>query len=973
MGKITEYLQQILSARYGRDVRQSIHDAIEEINGVATTAQDSATASAKTATDKANTATDKANEAIKKAEEALESAEQAKYYAEKAESITGYGFATEEKQGIIRGGENHIDEDGTLQLTKTTDQTTLPNSHSGRVLIEHIGGNMEQFSTTGAQLFDETLQIGYRNTIGGDLVIDTGVYRTIDFIIEEAGDYTFSFGIAVRIIRLDGEEPQTNVDGTEFSYTFEAGEHYISFRNLINTNWDSTVEIMLNTGTEALPYEPYTGGIPSPNLNYPQEIKCVTGKNLLDCRGISERTLNGVSLSIKYDDNGNIEYMEVDGTPTQNTALIIGGANQVADLIRGEKYILNGCPSGGSGSTYQLQFFNPDGNNSFAYDKGSGVEFTFNPIAENYNVTIYVYSGQTFDHLRFYPMIRPASVTDDTYVPYGLIRIKGHGKNFVNVSDKTFTNNTYFAVDMPCFLPKGTYTVHAKCDSVYNIATDFYVADANKNNIFRLAGVALSKFVNSNYQVFTIDEDCYYLTWYVNNTAGYTFTISDFSIMEGDTGTYYEPYTEHSITLSKPMEWYGNDIARDLLTPREIERKYKKVVFNGSNYTTDLSLMNGYNRFRIVNILNGMEKPANKEALDNFYCDSFVVVGNPIGNNAIDNACAGYVSNDNLYIRADQFSTVEEFNAHFAEHPMTVVYPLAEPATESLPIADQIALNSLLSYDGITYVEFDTEVQPTWKAKYGTSEVGAKALEAYANAQIAQITNADDAEDIQQLQEEVKSHATKLKAHSNSLTSLSKENVYRQNDISDTNSRIDTLQSSVNTNTDDIANLKSASSASIQNINTLQGQVNTMGQTVSANVGDIKLLQNQAHTHSRTVLWTNSDKTQEITSVQNLFSMSIEAYEQYEFYLITYYTATNGDYPTRQELVARAADYGNGTNVKLSGFLKYGEVYCYHERAISYSHDSQAWKVSGCNCFDASGATQTAHDKLIPYQIIGIK
>ena len=46
MANITEYLQKILAARYGRDVRQSIHDAIDAVNtsaeGSAATAEEAA-------------------------------------------------------------------------------------------------------------------------------------------------------------------------------------------------------------------------------------------------------------------------------------------------------------------------------------------------------------------------------------------------------------------------------------------------------------------------------------------------------------------------------------------------------------------------------------------------------------------------------------------------------------------------------------------------------------------------------------------------------------------------------------------------------------------------------------------------------------------------------------------------------------------------------------------------------------------
>ena len=55
MSKIQTFLQNILSARYGKDVRQSIHDAIEEVDKVADTAKDSATAQAEAARKSAQT------------------------------------------------------------------------------------------------------------------------------------------------------------------------------------------------------------------------------------------------------------------------------------------------------------------------------------------------------------------------------------------------------------------------------------------------------------------------------------------------------------------------------------------------------------------------------------------------------------------------------------------------------------------------------------------------------------------------------------------------------------------------------------------------------------------------------------------------------------------------------------------------------------------------------------------------------
>lgn len=63
MSNIAEFLQKILSARYGKDVRQSIHDAIKEVDSVADTAQNSATKAAEAARESEQASSLKAQEA----------------------------------------------------------------------------------------------------------------------------------------------------------------------------------------------------------------------------------------------------------------------------------------------------------------------------------------------------------------------------------------------------------------------------------------------------------------------------------------------------------------------------------------------------------------------------------------------------------------------------------------------------------------------------------------------------------------------------------------------------------------------------------------------------------------------------------------------------------------------------------------------------------------------------------------------
>lgn len=101
------------------------------------------------------------------------------------------------------------------------------------------------------------------------------------------------------------------------------------------------------------------------------------------------------------------ESITINGTVTQNNFPII------ADFTPTKigKYILSGCPKGGGQSSYQLYI------EELGYDAGSGVTLNVTEL-KTYRVKIATYKNYTYDSLTFYPMIRPADITDSTYEPY---------------------------------------------------------------------------------------------------------------------------------------------------------------------------------------------------------------------------------------------------------------------------------------------------------------------------------------------------------------------------------------------------------------------------------------------------------------------------------------------------------------------------------------------------------------------------
>ena len=175
-----------------------------------------------------------------------------------------------------------------------------------------VFGWSKQESTTGAQLFPTiTPSIEEKNGITveymehGKIHISGTAEKTVDFIAPTfellAGTYTLSMGVNIdnTLMRctLSTTEglPYFDILNNEASKTETTEDNmilYLLLRVYGGKTIDITIQPMLNTGTSPLPWEPYTGGQPSPSPDYPQEIVSagaggevevtICGKNLFD-------------------------------------------------------------------------------------------------------------------------------------------------------------------------------------------------------------------------------------------------------------------------------------------------------------------------------------------------------------------------------------------------------------------------------------------------------------------------------------------------------------------------------------------------------------------------------------------------------------------------------------------------------------------------------------------------------------------
>lgn len=207
--------------------------------------------------------------------------------------------------------------------------------------------------------------------------------------------YTFNEGVKTAVYDKDVTLKQFGIRG------YQSGESI-----------NELVDFGLMVGSDV--YEPYVGGIPSPNPEFPQEVKAVVnpvvkvrGKNLLNPI-LGTETKNGVTCTA----NGDGTYT-LNGTATKDTLFPVNSIGAESNKI----YRLVGCPSGGSNATYNM-LMQDIVNWSTAFDNGSGVNKSY---SESYTirVSIQIKSGVTVNNLVFKPMVTTdLNATYDDYEPY---------------------------------------------------------------------------------------------------------------------------------------------------------------------------------------------------------------------------------------------------------------------------------------------------------------------------------------------------------------------------------------------------------------------------------------------------------------------------------------------------------------------------------------------------------------------------
>lgn len=353
--------------------------------------------------------------------------------------------------------------------------------------------------------------------------------------------------------------------------------------------------------------KPWVGGAGKNKL--PMTVANLKSANTSGTWNNNVYSLNNVTFTILTDNDNNVIGINVNTSEASfNTSFMI--LDGVSSLNANTSYTLNGCPSGGSASTYSIVA------SYIGTDTGGGKTGT--PTSDQLiDCQIKISNGASISNKVFYPMIRLSTESDATFAPYTNyastsgrteVNLDGCGKNLLPMTvdgiksanpNRTWTGNSTVIDDI-------TFTILTDSDNNVTGIKANGIASGNAQLFIKKAiGLTSGDYIingaiSSNKRMFFYDGT----SWYDDHGSGKNFTISSQTTQEvaifitngqttsneifypmirlaTETDPTFEPYTKsNDLTLSFGQTVYGGqlDVEKGELV---VDRKYK--LYDGSS------------------------------------------------------------------------------------------------------------------------------------------------------------------------------------------------------------------------------------------------------------------------------------------------------------------------------------------------------------------------------------------------------
>ena len=340
-------------------------------------------------------------------------------------------------------------------------------------------------------------------------------------------------------------------------------------------------------------------------------------------------TMNGIVFTPIYE-NGLLQYINVNGTSSDEANFFFGPFTTTNTTT---SYTLTGCPSGGSSTTYRLWCDYMGG------DTGNGITGVINYVGRIIS-RINIKSGTSISNLKFYPMVRLSSITDDTYEPYcggtaspnpsypqtihsvsGDNTIKECGANLFHISN--FSKSGWnITIDNPLKgLSAGKYSI--SCVNPSSTGKGYAIV-FNNNPTGGATGMiggyltgydfGKDRYSYENRDVTQDQINADYIIFLGSDNAGTQQVLEDMQIMlnSGATSLPYDPYTSTSYSVNLGVE---NFIDYSSLSNQQYittEGDYITITNNSGaaiyptiTFSTPLAIGNYTSRVEVVSITSG--------------------------------------------------------------------------------------------------------------------------------------------------------------------------------------------------------------------------------------------------------------------------------------------------------------------------------------------------------------------------------
>lgn len=520
-------------------------------------------------------------------------------------------------------------------------------------------------------------------------------------------------GWSCQLLNVDARQPATkdkNLSMGLLIFRIESG--------ITLNNYKFKAQFEQTDNPTVVEWEPYVGGIPSPNPDYPSEIKTV-GSN------------------VNLFDKDNEQLVDIGSTGVKRYGIRIKAPNQYitfscSKMKQSNVYITYKLIKNGEYSAY-IQFQN----NKTIYVED---EIVFYNGSENYKLS------SIAENIK----IEKGSVAT-SYSPYGQgsVKVIKCNKNLFNAyssdllyylrnTDKekyTINNSNSIKVEgtgvswnrleitISNLKPNTKYTITSQ---ITNITQGWagLLCDYGNNNIFKVSNKEQS---NPQITIITDENGKVKIQFYTNYTStvqNSSAIFNDIQLEEGSTATTYETHQEQSYIMPVQQEMLKEDYF-DFDNEEEVH-VWEKLIFKGNeNWNLD-DIYNGIAQFSLsVNAVYINDYDTVIRTMSNYF--------KGVGFNSswlIDN-CVTIRKNSRVRIMISKYTTVEQFKTWLKSKydegtPVIVYYKLATPirikfTDEQKTIAKEI--KSATTYEGTTHIYSTDEISPKLKTTCGSEIV----------------------------------------------------------------------------------------------------------------------------------------------------------------------------------------------------------------------------------------------------------